>query len=38
MNYISKFVKPAPEKLKDNIAVWSEMGEITAKYKSLSLG
>ena len=28
----------APKRIDDNIAVWSEMGELGAKYKCLSLG
>ena len=28
----------APKRLTDNIAVWSEMKELAAKYKCLSLG
>ena len=31
-------VPKEPQKLKDNIAVWSEMKDLVVKYKGLSLG
>lgn len=37
-NSLCHTVPAAPQKLSDNIALWSEMKDLMVKYKCLSLG